>query len=366
LPDPALGQKVFFVGFGSSDGLLPSDTGLKRFGRSVTVGCPTVPESTHVCTEYVEPVGPAGEDSSTCAGDSGGPLLTGDRESPVLIGVASGALDLVCRPPHGSYFTELSVDLPWLAATAGADLGADRCSDLPVVGGPEVAVLHDEDELDFDDAGRDVSFEVPAGTRELRVGVNGEAYQGNVDLYLRAGAAASVSEADCAGERGGPFELCRVDSPEPGTWHARVQRVEGALRFQVTATLFGSASPEDDPPPPPGAWLTSPDLPGYRVKARVRASGGAAVTAGRAEPCIAETLCLSGALAGRPEVFVKVIGPRPNGFLWVQISRFTPSEVEIWVEQVATGSVRYYRLDAVGREASDVSGLQDREAFLPI
>ena len=81
--------------------------------------------------------------------------------------------------------------------------------------------------------------------------------------------------------------------------------------------------------------------------------------------CIAESICLSGALAGRPEVFVKLIGPRPNGFLWVQISRFTPSEVEVWVRQTASGEINYYHLDPVGSGVDDVSGLQDREAFTP-
>ena len=60
-----------------------------------------------------------------------------------------------------------------------------------------------------------------------------------------------------------------------------------------------------------------------------------------------------------------MIGPRPNGYLWVQISRFTPSEVEVWIEQLATGTVRHYRLPAVGPAAADVPGLQDRRAFPP-
>ena len=81
--------------------------------------------------------------------------------------------------------------------------------------------------------------------------------------------------------------------------------------------------------------------------------------------CIPETLCIHGALAGRPEVFLKLIGPRPNGFLWVQAARFTPSQVELWVEQTATGTVRYYQLAPIGPTADDVSGLQDRQAFAP-
>jgi uncharacterized repeat protein (TIGR01451 family) len=122
---------------------------------------------------------------------------------------------------------------------------------------------------------------------------------------------------------------------------------------------------EKPPEPPPGPWLTSPDLAGFEAKVRITPRGGEPV-AGVAEPiCVVESLCVSGALPGRPEVFVKVIGPRPNGKLWVQISRFTPSEVEVWLRQVATGIVRYYRLAPVGATSDDVSGLQDREAFDP-
>lgn len=116
-----------------------------------------------------------------------------------------------------------------------------------------------------------------------------------------------------------------------------------------------------EPPPPPGPWLSSSSLPGFEVKVRINDS-----TEGAREPdCIIETLCVSGALVGRPEVFIKVIGPRPNGFLWVQISRFTPFRVEIWLRQIETGVIRHYVLEAVGPTSDDVPGLQDRMAFLP-
>lgn len=118
-------------------------------------------------------------------------------------------------------------------------------------------------------------------------------------------------------------------------------------------------------PPPPGPWLTTGEQPGFDFKVRVTPAGGAPILGNRETRCISETLCASGALPGRPEVFVKVIGPRPNGFLWVQISRFTPSQVEVWVRQVSTGDVRYYRLAPVAAASDDVSGAQDRRAFSP-
>ncbi|HUP42312.1 MAG TPA: hypothetical protein VM599_03805, partial [Thermoanaerobaculia bacterium] len=169
--------------------------------------------------------------------------------------------------------------------------------------------------------------------------------------------------------RGTPFEFCSTAFPASGTWHASVVRRTGSPRFQITTTLFAE-EPEPPPPPPPpgpppGPWLASPDLPGFRAKARITPASHGPLAGAAVADCIAETLCIEGLLAARPEAFLKVIGPRPNGFLWVQISRFTPSEIELWVEQTATGELRYYRLAAVGPGDPDVSGLQDRGAFRP-
>ena len=116
---------------------------------------------------------------------------------------------------------------------------------------------------------------------------------------------------------------------------------------------------------PEEGWLTTPQVPGFEFQVEITPPGSAPVT-GRMEPdCIVETFCASGALAGRPEVFVKIIGPRPNGFLWVQISRFTASRVQILVRQVSTGQVNSYVLETVPPTVDDVAGLQDRTAFSP-
>lgn len=69
--------------------------------------------------------------------------------------------------------------------------------------------------------------------------------------------------------------------------------------------------------------------------------------------------------ATRPEIFVKVIGPRPNGFLWVQLIRFTPSEVEVWLRQGSTGLINYYRLEALPPTGGPLVGAEDRTAYLP-
>ena len=115
--------------------------------------------------------------------------------------------------------------------------------------------------------------------------------------------------------------------------------------------------------PPPGPTLTSDELAGFAVKVRIGGEGG---IDGRAEPgCIPETLCVSGALPGRSEVFVRVVGPKPNGKLWPTLVKFTTSTVEVWIEQLATGVIRYYRLEGATPGSSDLPGLFDRDGFSP-
>jgi hypothetical protein len=130
--------------------------------------------------------------------------------------------------------------------------------------------------------------------------------------------------------------------------------------------LFDVARLGPPPPSPPSrAGLTSPDLPGFRVWAEITPQGQATIAGTRGADCLPEVLCIAGALPGRAEVFVRVIGPRPNGYLWPVLVQLTPSEVEVWIEQIATGEIRYYRLDAAGPGVDELDGLFDRTGFLP-
>ena len=134
----------------------------------------------------------------------------------------------------------------------------------------------------------------------------------------------------------------------------------GSALFLYTAA--GSA----DPPPPAGPWLTTPELPGFRVKARFTTSGGA-IAGQSVTPCIGETLCVAGALPDRAELFVRVVGPKPNGKLWPTLVKFSTSRIEVWIEQTGSGAVRYYELPAVtpGEQLLDLDGLADKLGFDP-
>lgn len=166
-------------------------------------------------------------------------------------------------------------------------------------------------------------------------------------------------------EVSGRFDVLQITFKPDGTLERLAvdfeQHCEGG-----EAALFGQIryAPAAVPSPPEGPWLTSAELPGYRVKVRVAAATGP--IPGMAVPaCIEDTLCVSGAVAGRSELFVRILGPRPNGYYWPVITRFTPSQVEIWVEQISSQKVNYYFLPAGQRDNPSLPGVVDRTGFLP-
>ncbi|HSL84973.1 MAG TPA: hypothetical protein VLF66_19515, partial [Thermoanaerobaculia bacterium] len=111
-----------------------------------------------------------------------------------------------------------------------------------------------------------------------------------------------------------PARFGLLEADEPGTY-----------RLLVNGQEADSVTLEEEPPlPPPGPFLASPAVPGFRFKVRI--SGGGDAIPGRREPgCIPETLCVSGALPGRSEAFLRVVGPKPNGLLWPTLVKFSTS-----------------------------------------
>jgi len=68
---------------------------------------------------------------------------------------------------------------------------------------------------------------------------------------------------------------------------------------------------------------------------------------------------------GRSELFVRIVGPKPNGYLWPNLVRFTTSQLEVWIRQKSSGDVRYYLLPQASATEGKLDGLFDRLAFLP-
>lgn len=116
--------------------------------------------------------------------------------------------------------------------------------------------------------------------------------------------------------------------------------------------------------PPAELSLTNPELPGFLAWVRIADQDLAAVWATEV-PCLRETLCAAGRLPDRAEVMIRVVGPKPNGLLWPTIVRLTTSRVEVWLEQVATGEVRYYLLPGAPPGSELLPGLFDRTGFDP-
>jgi ELWxxDGT repeat protein len=144
--------------------------------------------------------------------------------------------------------------------------------------------------------------------------------------------------------------------------------IHGRELFAVPAAALASRCtdplpPPTPPPPPPGAWLTSEQVPGFRFKVQV--SSGASPITGTAAPCVAHTLCVAGALPGRAELLARVVGPRPNGRLWPHLVKLTPSQADVWIEQVPGGELRHYRLAPSGPGGERLAGLVDRGGFTP-
>jgi Tol biopolymer transport system component len=140
--------------------------------------------------------------------------------------------------------------------------------------------------------------------------------------------------------------------------------------FRSTADLLGDNPDHTNevfrrvcfPDPPAGSWMVVSSLPGFRFQVRI---AGGAVTTHQETDCVGETLCVSGALPGRSELFVRIVGPKPNGYLWPNLVKFSTSRVEVWIEQLSSGKMQYYDLAAVTPESTDLTGFFDKRGFLP-
>jgi tetratricopeptide (TPR) repeat protein len=135
--------------------------------------------------------------------------------------------------------------------------------------------------------------------------------------------------------------------------------------LEADGTIADTFTLLQGPPPPPEGLLTDPDFPGYRFGVVITGGAGEARPGAAEADCPPETLCASGAVPGRTEVMLRLVGPKPNGYLWPTLVKLTTSQVEVWVEQEATGELRYYRLAGAGPGDDTLPGLFDRRGFLP-
>lgn len=331
------------VGFGRTDAS-STGVGIKRSGGITTSAC-DIPG--HLCWIF------SGSQSSTCNGDSGGPLFIDSAQGPVLAGVTSFGHNS-CAPTNLSYDADVFLDHDWIAARAAADLatGPVQCGTVFNVGSEGTTGRGAADSI-----ATSITyppFFVPAGTAQFRVATSGT-------LPLRVKVTGPAGTVTCRGA-GLVVGFCELNNPVSGDYVVTVDNLGAETNLVETVWTALSGTIEAPPPDPPaGSWLGTPQLPGYQFKVRIN---GAALGT-QVASCVPQTLCVAGALPQRTELFLRIIGPRPNGFLWSQVVRFTTSRLEVWAQRISGGAIRYYDLPAVPADSDALPGLVDKTAFAP-
>lgn len=153
------------------------------------------------------------------------------------------------------------------------------------------------------------------------------------------------------------------DSPRLVSVNSRTGAMTVIGRVPVSQGLTGLAAAPTRSAGCPSGYFTDPSYPDFCFRARIQ-SGGETLAGHREPSCLADTVCVSGAVPGRAELFLRILGPRPNGYLWPTLIRFTPSRVVVDIHQKSTGRDRRYTLPAV-LSGQPLSGEQDREGFRP-
>lgn len=174
-----------------------------------------------------------------------------------------------------------------------------------------------------------------------------------------------VAEDDDSGPGNAAQIVYVIDETSPD-WSVTPTPLDPGVTGPYTLTLECSAPPPPPPPPPPAdGFFTDPQYPDFRFKVDIEPAGQAPIEGMRLADCQEDTVCVAGAVPDRAELFIRILGPRPNGFLWPTLVRFTPSKVTAQIKQVSTGQTNTYVLDAVGPGDPDLSGTQDRMGFVP-
>lgn len=265
---PPYGTPGIIVGFGGAGGSDNAATlGIKRVGGVTTAACPSgAVDANHVCWNFDAPTGPAGVDSTTCNGDSGGPLFTDLGSGLVVAGVTSGGT-VGCLPPDFSFDTDVFQYRAWIQDQAGADLDNTTCGSLPQVGTNGTQAFGVSGQLSISNPIDTYSFVVPPGTGLLRVAMNGESPLGvpvvgsnEFALLVKAGSAPTLTDFDCGDQEGATFAFCETTGPTAGKWYASVVWLPGpGGEYQLTATLFANAptgTPASTATPTPRATAT--------------------------------------------------------------------------------------------------------------
>jgi hypothetical protein len=243
---PPFDTRGTIVGFGQTSGDA-GDYGIKRVGRVETSDCtgvlPELGNSELVCWHFYNPVGPPGDDSNTCNGDSGGPLFVDIGAGEAVAGVTSGGTGGDCLASDESYDSNVFTYRSFILDELGTD-STTTCGGIPPVGDPGVKVIGSDGSLSSANPSTSFEVPVPANSQALRFTLNGENNGSfDVDFYVKEGAGASPSDFDCKADGQSNVGACTFISPSGGDWSVRVERASGSGEYQVTTTVFGGDPP---------------------------------------------------------------------------------------------------------------------------
>lgn len=233
------GSPAIIAGFGNTGGG-NDDYGLKRAGAISIAACSTgISDTTSVCWNFDAPLGPPGTDSSTCNGDSGGPMFVDLGSGPTVAGITSGGNNFDCLPDDVSFDARVYHYRGFIQGIGGADLGNATCGTIPQVGSPDATVLGFSGQLSAANAQGRHSFDASPGTETLRVTMNAhDDGPTDFDLYVKFGSPPSVTDYDCRRNGSNQYASCEFHAPASGTWHVLVSRWSGAGEYQATVTTF--------------------------------------------------------------------------------------------------------------------------------
>jgi hypothetical protein len=273
---PAASSSGTIVGFGRT-GDPNFDFGIKQRGSVSTVACSGgISNTTSLCWSFTAPIGPPGDDSNSCNGDSGGPLLIDLGAGDVIAGVTSGGTSASCNEPDLAYDANVFHYRAWVEGEGGADLANTSCGGRAQVESADVDVHGFDGTLSAGKPTGTHSFTVDPGAEHLIVTMNGsEETSNDFDLYVKFGAPPTTIDFDCRVFGSKSWGSCEFPTPLAGTWHVLANRFNGTGTYQVTGTVF---NPITLPPP------TIPVLPpwGGVVLFLVLAGGGARFARGSA------------------------------------------------------------------------------------
>jgi hypothetical protein len=242
---PPIGTIGTIAGFGRSGGDA-EDYGIKRAGFVQTSDCTGLlsglGNTELVCWDFLSPLGPAGTDSNSCNGDSGGPLFADLGGGEVVVGVTSGGVNGACTAPDYSYDANVFAYNAFLATQLGADSTAS-CGGLPAVGDPAVLVGGESATLSSVVPSKSSIVHVTGTPDELRFALNGENPDFDVDFYVKDGLGVSVVDFDCKSDAASNFAECIFPTPTPGPWSVLVRRFSGSGVYQLTTTIIGGDPP---------------------------------------------------------------------------------------------------------------------------